>query len=234
VPLLTPMLSAMPAAADLIRVAIINDYEVVVRGLADMLGGYSDRIDVIELSTREGVSSSVDLVLYDTYSRPREDPRGVQELTEDQRVAAVAVYTWNFEPELIDGALAAGARGYLAKTLPAKELVESVERIHGGEVVVSPDPGHTPVVSGEWPGRAEGLSLRESEMIALITQGRSNQEICRLAYLSPNTVKSYIRSAYRKIGITSRSQAVLWGVEHGMRAYPYRVSRTEQLTEQSG
>ena len=224
------MMCAMPAAADPVRVAIINDYEVVVRGLADMLAGYPDRVRVVDLSTREGVSEdtgAVDVVLYDTYSRPREDPRGVQELNEDKRVDAVAVYTWNFEPELIDGALAAGARGYLAKTLPAKELVESVERIAGGEVVVSPHPGHTPVVSGDWPGRAEGLSLRESEMIALITQGRSNQEICRLAYLSPNTVKSYIRSAYRKIGITSRSQAVLWGVEHGMRAYPYRASRAE-------
>jgi DNA-binding NarL/FixJ family response regulator len=221
------MLTAMSATSDPVRVAILNDYEVVIRGLADMLGGYPDRIHVVELGSREGVSKDVDVVLYDTYSRPREDPRGVQELAGDDRVDAVAVYTWNFEPELIDGALAAGARGYLAKTLPAKELVESVERIHQGEVVVSPDPGHTAVVSGEWPGRSEGLSLRESEMIALITQGRSNQEICRLAYLSPNTVKSYIRSAYRKIGITSRSQAVLWGVEHGMRAYPYRAHRGE-------
>lgn len=217
----------MTTAADPIRVAIVNDYEVVVRGLADMLSGYAERVRVVELQVRDGVSTDVDLVLYDTYSRPREDPRGVQELNEDEHVDAVAVYTWNFEPELIDGALAAGARGYLAKTLPAKDLVESLERIHGGEVVVSPNPGHTAVVSGDWPGRSEGLSLRESEMIALITQGRSNQEICRLAYLSPNTVKSYIRSAYRKIGITSRSQAVLWGVEHGMRAYPYRSHRSE-------
>ena len=226
----------MPTEVDPIRVAIINDYEVVVRGLADMLSGYPDRVHVVELASREGVSSSgypIDLVLYDTYSRPREDPRGVEELTGDERVSAVAVYTWNFERGLIDTALAAGARGYLAKTLPAKELVESVERIHNGEAVVSPDPGHTPVVSGDWPGRAEGLSLRESEMIALITQGRSNQEICRLAYLSPNTVKSYIRSAYRKIGITSRSQAVLWGVEHGMRAYPSRASRIDELSQTS-
>ncbi len=223
------MLCAMPSTAGPMRVAIINDYEVVVRGLADMLRGYAERIHVVEVSTRDGVTTEVDLALYDTYSRPREDPRGIQELDQDDRVGSVAVYTWNFEPELIDGALAAGARGYLAKTLPAKELVNSLERIHAGEVVVSPNPGHTPVVSGDWPGRAEGLSLRESEMVALITQGRSNQEICRLAYLSPNTVKSYIRSAYRKIGITSRSQAVLWGVEHGMRAYPYRVSRAEEV-----
>ena len=67
----------------------------------------------------------------------------------------------------------------------------------------------------DWPGRAEGLSDRESEILALITQGESNAEVAALTYLSPNSVKSYIRSIYRKIGAGSRTQAVLWGVNHG-------------------
>ena len=137
---------AMSTAADPIRVAIVNDYEVVVRGLADMLSGYAERVRVVELQVRDGVSTDVDLVLYDTYSRPREDPRGVQELNEDEHVDAVAVYTWNFEPELIDGALAAGARGYLAKTLPAKELVESLlhHSLPDAKLVEFPELGHAP------------------------------------------------------------------------------------------
>ena len=65
------------------------------------------------------------------------------------------------------------------------------------------------------PGRGEGLSDRESEILALITQGKSNADVARLTYLSPNTVKSYIRTIYRKIGVGSRTQAVLWGVDHG-------------------
>ena len=51
----------------------------------------------------------------------------------------------------------------------------------------------------DWPGRGEGLSDRESEILALITQGKSNAEVAALTYLSPNTVKSYIRTIYRKI-----------------------------------
>ena len=51
--------------------------------------------------------------------------------------------------------------------------------------------------------------------MALITQGKSNAEVAALTYLSPNTVKSYIRTIYRKIEVGSRTQAVLWGVNHG-------------------
>ena len=69
----------------------------------------------------------------------------------------------------------------------------------------------------DWPGPGEGLSDRESEILALITQGKSNAEVAALTYLSPNTVKSYIRTIYRKIDVGSRTQAGLWGVNHGAR-----------------
>ena len=65
------------------------------------------------------------------------------------------------------------------------------------------------------PGKEHGLTAREAEIIALITQGLSNQEIAERSYLSINSVKTYIRTAYRKIGVTRRSQAVLWGIKHG-------------------
>lgn len=70
----------------------------------------------------------------------------------------------------------------------------------------------------DWPGRNAGLSPREAEVIALITQGATNEEIARGCYLSINSVKSYIRSAYRKMGVERRRQAVLWGVRNGMQS----------------
>ncbi|MGO1384197.1 MAG: LuxR C-terminal-related transcriptional regulator [Arachnia sp.] len=69
---------------------------------------------------------------------------------------------------------------------------------------------------GEWPGRAAKLSAREAEVLALITQGYTNNDIAMRSYLSINSVKSYIRSAYRKIQVERRSQAVRWGMENGM------------------
>ena len=59
-------------------------------------------------------------------------------------------------------------------------------------------------------------------MLAFITQGLTNAQIARNLYLSINSVKSYIRAAYRKIGVTSRSQAVAWGMQHGFAPRPMR------------
>ena len=66
-------------------------------------------------------------------------------------------------------------------------------------------------------GRAAGLSSREAEVLALITQGLTNQQIAARAFVTINSVKSYIRSAYGKIGVTSRTDAVLWGIDNGFR-----------------
>ncbi len=87
--------------------------------------------------------------------------------------------------------------------------------MHAGERRVSEPPPATWTVGGDWPGREEGLTARESEVIALITQGLSNAEIALEATLSINSVKTYIRTAYRKMGVLSRTNAVLWGLDHG-------------------
>jgi DNA-binding NarL/FixJ family response regulator len=112
----------------------------------------------------------------------------------------------------------------LSKALPARDLVAALEAIHGGDIVISDPPVRTRSIGGlNWPGRSEGLTDRESEILALITQGHSNAEVATLTYLSPNTVKSYIRTIYRKIDVTSRTQAVLWGVRHGFTPDHHRI-----------
>src|SRR3954447_18037385 len=64
--------------------------------------------------------------------------------------------------------------------------------------------------------RSDELSARETEVLTLICRGLSNREIARELFLSPNSVKTYIRTAYRKMGVTSRSQAILWGIHRGL------------------
>ena len=119
---------------------------------------------------------------------------------------------------MIRDAVAAGARGYLSKVLTGPEVVAALERVMRGEIVILPGDRETSVDgAGDWPGRAAGLSPREAEILALITQGLTNQEIADRVYLSINSVKTYIRTAYRKIGVVRRPQAVLWGVQNGFR-----------------
>lgn len=208
--------SGRPASDPAITVALIDDYDVVLLGVARMLDGYRDRVRVVEIDANEPVEAVVDIVLYDSFAQPESDQAEVAVLVDNPRAHRVVVYTWNFQADLIDRALRQGAHGYLSKTATARELVEALEAVHAGEIVVSDPAPRARRGSGlEWPGRQEGLTDRESEVLALITQGKSNAEVAALTYLSPNTVKSYIRTIYRKIDVASRTQAVLWGVTHG-------------------
>jgi DNA-binding NarL/FixJ family response regulator len=201
-----------------LRLALVDDYEVVLVGVAHMFDEYPDQIDVVEIDARAPVSADVDIALYDTFGQPEADRDDIEALVANPRAHRVAVYTWAFAPELIEAALAKGACGYLSKTLSAADLVDALLRIHAGEIVVSPSPPRArSTATQDWPGRVEGLTERESEVIALITQGHSNKEIAELTYLSANSIKMYIRTSYRKIGVQSRTQAVLWGIDHGFK-----------------
>ena len=199
------------------RVALVNDDEVVVRGLDAMLRSYHQRIEVAELAAGIHVSEAVDVALYDTFGMGQGNHPTIKQLVDNPRVRHVAVYTWNFQPWLTRDTLEQGVHGYLAKSLPASHLVGAILAIADGKVVVSPSTGRSAQIGGDWPGREEGLTAREAEVLSLITMGLSNQEIAERTLLSINSIKSYIRSAYRKIDVDSRSKAVLWGVEHGLR-----------------
>jgi DNA-binding NarL/FixJ family response regulator len=199
-----------------ITVALVDDYDVVLTGVAAMFDRYRDRVVVAEIDANEALSDSVDIVLYDSFAQPESDQAEIGWLVANPRARKVVVYTWNFHPDLIAKARSVGAHGYLSKTLTARDLVAALEAVHAGEIVISDPPGRAGGPSGlDWPGRGEGLTERESEILALITQGKSNAEVASLTFLSPNTVKSYIRAIYRKIEVGSRTQAVLWGVNHG-------------------
>ncbi|HET6560372.1 MAG TPA: response regulator transcription factor [Marmoricola sp.] len=199
-----------------IRLAIVDDYEVVIRGLAEMLADHSDQLEVVELAAQLPVVEPVDIALYDTFAQTQGDGPDVGELLANPAVRHVVVYTWNVEEPLVRQTLARGVSGYLSKALSTAELVEALKQVHAGEQVVAPLPvPETARVENDYPGRAEGLTVREAEVIALITQGLSNAEIASRASLSINSVKSYIRSSYRKMGVASRTNAVLWGLEHG-------------------
>ncbi len=197
-----------------VRIALKNDYEIVVRGLAQMFEPYRDRVNLIELNARTPVATPVDIVLYDTFAQAQGNLAEVRQALSDSPADKVVLYSWNTQPELVAAAVERGASGYLSKSMTAAELVDALEEIHAGRVVtvVRPAPD---VVPGDWPGRETGLSAREAEVLALITQGLSNELIAQRTYLSANSVKTYIRSAYRKLDVSSRSQAVVWGVRHG-------------------
>jgi len=192
-----------------LRVALVDADEIVVRGVAAMLQAHGDHCQLVDLS-----SSGADVVLYDTVAVGQARGR-VARLLADARVGKVVVYTWNFQPWLAGDLIREGASGYLSKALPAGELVAALRAVHAGRVVVAPDRRGTHDGTA-WVGQDEGLTAREAEVLSLIAGGLSNTDVAARMGLSINSVKSYVRSSYRKIGVESRSQAVLWGLTHGL------------------
>ena len=214
----------MSGAEEPIRIAVVDDYDLVVLGVANMLDRYRDRVVIAELDSEKPVKDEVDIALYDSFAQAESDRDEIRVLVRNPRARRVVVYTWNFHPDLISMAVEQGVSGYLSKALSASDLVSALEAVHAGEVVVSTSPLRARTSSElDWPGRREGLTDREAEILALITQGKSNREIAALVYLSVNTIKTYIRTLYRKIGVTSRTQAVIWGAHNGFMPDHHRI-----------
>ena len=141
----------------------------MVIGIAHTLEQYRDRVVIAELDTNQALSDTVDIVLYDSFAQPESDHEEISVLIRSPWARRVAVYTWNFDPDLVESARRQGVKGYLSKALPARDLVAALEAIHAGDIVISDPPSRPRSIGGlNWPGRSEGLTDRESEILTLI------------------------------------------------------------------
>jgi DNA-binding NarL/FixJ family response regulator len=200
-----------------IRVAVANDYEIVVAGLAAMLSRHDD-LEVVDMFVvgEEPPSVPIDVVLYDTFGREAVDQDQLKSLTSTPLVHHVVVFTLSWADPLIQGALQLGVSGVLSKALEGDELADRLREIARGTPVVSPPP-HGRIASGtgrDWPGRMFGLSERESECLVLLAAGLRNAEIANSLYISEDTVKTHLKRGYRKLGVGNRAQATSVVLRH--------------------
>jgi DNA-binding NarL/FixJ family response regulator len=212
---------APPAAPGLpIRVAAVDDYEVVVEGLAAMLSRFPDRLHVCEavLQGEPVEGDEIDVALYDTYGRIGVSEPTLQFLSAMDGIRHVAVFTMDVTADLVHDALAAGADAVLSKKTSGEDLADALIRVALGEQVIlgmaetdHDDPGDADV---DWPGRIEGLSLRESEVLALVADGHTNREIAAALYVGLEAVKSHLKAIYRKLGVSNRTQAARYAALH--------------------
>jgi DNA-binding NarL/FixJ family response regulator len=212
-----------------VKVAVANDYELVIAGLEAMLRPYAERVQVAaSLLVGEDLAAPVDIVLYDTFGRPDDGVIAIKQLLATDGVGKVAVYTGSPRPAQVAASIDAGASAVLAKTRSAASLVDALGDVNRGELVV--DAGSGGPFSAPWPGATRGLSSRQSEVVALLLQGLSNAEIAASLYVDVNTVKTHLRHAYRALGVHTRSQALamLLGDPDGFRrsGQAERVSQT--------
>lgn len=190
-----------------ILLTLVERNDLTWSGLRCMLEPYDD-IRLVPRDARGVLARGVDVTMLDSCDPPTAER--VSRLAERPFGGKLVLFGWNQSQADVRTALAAGARGSLPKSLPADVLVSSLRRIVAGEVVVL----RRQTSSSHEPDEA-GLTARETQIVNLIATGLSNDEIAALTQLSINSVKSYIRAAYRKMGVTSRSQAVLWAFSSG-------------------
>lgn len=209
----------------MVTVGVIDDYDVIVQGVAALLGAHQDIVRVVDCSNRGGPQERVDVALLDCFALPDHGAEMIRLAAVHRNVGKVAVYTWASSQELIDAAFGYGASGYLSKGLSGRQLAEALVAVHKGELVVLTGdrrPGARPAepaphAGRRWPGQEAGLTERESEVLALITQGQRTADIASALFLSVNSIKTHTRNVFRKIGVSTRTEAALWGVDHGFR-----------------
>lgn len=200
-----------------LRLALVHDYEIVTAGLRSMLEQYPDRVDVITSPGGLPDLTNADVILYDPFDGPCDERTGLETLVASV-AAPVLIFTWHPLRELATLEAAAGAAGRLSKGATAEEMLAAIEAAAAGEQVEPAESASGG--SGSYADLDEERTLTpcEIQVLALIAHGLLNTDIAEATYTSINTVKSHIRSAYDKIGVTRRSQAVVWAVEHGLQA----------------
>lgn len=198
--------------------AVISAQPIVARGLVSILSEHKPRIEVVEVSG-DPEDPDPHVILYDVIGLLDGDSSDL-DVAVKMTASVVLAVGRDLRPDLLAQALSRGVEGFLSIGASESELVDAVESaVTGWEVG---DPGEDPTVGSSGSaarasklGADINLSEREIEILSMITQGWSNKDIADQLYLSINSVKSYIRTAYRKAGVATRSQAVIWAIQHG-------------------
>ncbi len=211
-----------------LRLVIVDDHEMVRTGLKAMLSGLIDVRVVGEASDADGgvrVTADLepDIVVCDVRlggASGLDMCRTLLAHNPDRRVVMLTVYD---DEQYLYQALRAGARGYLLKRIDGAELVRQLHRVHRGEIVVDVAlagrvaAAAARIDAGEfWPGARLGLTQRESEVLALIVAGLTNPAIAGRLIVGEETVKSHVRSVYRKLDVPDRAAAVARALREGL------------------
>ncbi|OHU98135.1 response regulator [Mycobacterium talmoniae] len=219
----------MTHPGDPVRLVLVDDHEMVIEGLKAMLTAFRDRVQVvgqaIGADNALGVIADLDpdVVLCDVRMQGASGLDLCQALRErdpDRKVVMLSVYD---DEQYLFQALRVGARGYLLKSISSDDLVRQIELAHRGETVI--DPGMAARAADTaarlqrdefWPGARQGLTQRESEILSYMVSGLSNRGIATKLVIGEETVKSHLRSIYRKLGVSDRTGAVATALREGI------------------
>jgi NarL family two-component system response regulator LiaR len=219
-----------------IRVLITDDHKVVRRGLRgflemdpalEVVGEAANGVEAVDMARRLGP----DVVLMDLLMPVMDGIEATAEIRRRIPEVEVVALTSVLEDAAVTGAIKAGAIGYLLKTTEADELCEAIKAAASGQVRLAPEAAARLMREVRTPENppgalAEPLTERETEVLKLIARGKANKQIARELFVATSTVKTHVNNLYRKLGVSSRTQAALYAARVGL------VSN-EELSEES-
>jgi len=210
-------------------VLVVDDHEVVRRGLLAFLDGEPD-IDVVGeagtsdqaldlLAEMDSEGRPPDVIVMDLQMAPIdgiESTRQVRALYDDIEVVALTAFG---EEERVHAALQAGASGYVLKDSDADDVVDAVRAAHRGDLQIDPVVARRLMSSLQEPRDEDPtseLTSRELEVLRLVAAGEPNKQIAAELAIRERTVRTHVSRILRKLGLSSRTQAALWAVREGL------------------
>ena len=212
----------------MIRLLLVDDHEIVRRGLRELLESEDDLRVVGEASTFESaLEIDVDEIDVAVLDVRLPDGSGVdlcRHLREKRPDLACLMLTSFADNDALNASLLAGARGYVLKNVRGGELVTSIRRVANGEMLLSDDQIErarerlrrqlTEDI------RLESLSAQEHRILELLSEGLSNREIADVMFLAEKTVKNYVSNLLAKLGFQRRTEAALFAQRQHDRTHP--------------
>jgi DNA-binding NarL/FixJ family response regulator len=218
-----------PERDETIRVLVVDDHEVVRRGLLAFLGGEPD-IDVVGeagggaqaldlLASMDSEGRPPDVIVMDLQMAPIdgiESTRRVRALYNDIEVVALTSFG---DDERVHAALQAGATGYVLKDSDADDVAAAVRAAHRGELQIDPVVARR-LMSSLHERRdhdvVSELTARELDVLRLVAAGKANKQIAIELAISERTARTHVSRILRKLRLSSRTQAALWAVREGL------------------
>ncbi|MEU7294466.1 response regulator transcription factor [Streptomyces exfoliatus] len=223
-----------------VRVVVADDQAAVREGIV-MLLGLLPGVEVVG-AARDGeeavaltVELAPDVVLMDLRMPRCDGVEATRRIRERHPGTEVVVLTTYADDDSLFPALRAGARGYLTKDAGGEEIVRALQDVSDGRAGLSPSvqrrlleqllgarPDGTESLGAPAAAQADGLTERETEVLVLVADGLSNQEIAGRLRISTATVKTHINNLFAKTGVRDRAQAVRYAYQHGLVRAPGR------------
>jgi two-component system, NarL family, response regulator DevR len=203
----------------MIRIALVDDHEIVRRGLRELLEAEADMSVVAEAGSHAEAMANIDPAEIDVavLDVRLPDTSGVEicrDLRNVRSDLACLMLTSFADDEALDASVVAGARGYVLKNVSSNDLVSSIRRVAEGESLISEDVLER--VRARLRRRAmemariESLSPQEHRILELLSEGMTNREIADQMFLAEKTVKNYVSNLLAKLGFQHRTEAALF------------------------